>query len=135
MNCQVSHVTGFSPFKMVYKKQAPAKLDFDFDPTKSGVKVDTLFYILFMKQGKALLNQLIMARKKYEESQLTKPSNIFNCDETGIFFRAVNNKSFILPGEAPEGVKTLKERVSVLLTCSSTGKKIPPLIIGKSAKP
>ena len=27
-------------------------------------------------------------------------------------FRAVNNKSFIMPGEAPKGVKALKERFS-----------------------
>ena len=41
MNCQVSQVTGFSPFQMVYNKQPPDKLSFDFDPTKSGIKVDT----------------------------------------------------------------------------------------------
>ena len=62
MNCQVSHVTGFSPFQMVYNKQPPDKLDIDFDPTKSGMKVDTPLYILFMEQGKDLLNQMIMAR-------------------------------------------------------------------------
>ena len=32
MNCQVSQVTGFSPFQMVYNKQPPDKLSFDFDP-------------------------------------------------------------------------------------------------------
>ena len=75
MNCQVSHVTGFSLFQMVYNKQPPDKLDFDFDPTKSGMKVDTPLYMLFMEQGEALLNQLVMARKKYEvESQLIRES-------------------------------------------------------------
>ena len=75
MNCQVSHVTGFSPFQMVYNKQLPDKLDIDFDPTKSGMKVDTLLYMLFMEQGKALLNQLIRTREKYEvESQLIRES-------------------------------------------------------------
>ena len=75
MNCQVSHITGFSPFPMVYNKQPPDKLDFDFDPTKPGMKVDTPLYVLFMEQGKALLNQLIMTRKKYEvESQLIRES-------------------------------------------------------------
>ena len=62
-------------------------------------------------------------------------SDILNCDKTAVFFCAVNNKSFILPGEAPKGVKALKERVSILLTCSAKGKKLPTLIIGKSAKP
>ena len=33
MNCQVSQVTGFSPFQMVFNKQPPDKLSFDFDPT------------------------------------------------------------------------------------------------------
>ena len=75
MNCQVSHVTGFSPFQMVYNKQPPDKLDIDFDPTKSGMKVDIPLYMLFMEQGKDLLNQLIITRKKCEaESQLIRES-------------------------------------------------------------
>ena len=75
MNCQVSQVTGFSPFQMVYNKQPPDKLSFDFDPTKSGIKVDTPLYMIFMDQSKLLLNQMIMRRKKYEaESQLVRES-------------------------------------------------------------
>ena len=75
MNCQVSQVTGFSPFQMVYNKQPPDKLSFDFDPTKSGIKVDTPLYMIFMDQSKLLINQMIMRRKKYEaESQLVKES-------------------------------------------------------------
>ena len=66
MNCQVSQVTGFSPFQMVYNKQPPDKLSFDFDPTKSGIKVDTPLYMIFMDQSKLLINQMIMRRKKYE---------------------------------------------------------------------
>ena len=75
MNCQVSQVTGFSPFQMVYNKQPPDKLSFDFDPTKSGMKVDTPLYMIFMDQSKFLINQMIMRRKKYEaESQLVRES-------------------------------------------------------------
>ena len=75
MNCQVSQVTGFSPFQMVFNKQPPDKLSFDFDPTKSGMKVDTPLYMIFMEQNKSLINQLIMRRKKYEaESQLVRES-------------------------------------------------------------
>ena len=75
MNCQVSQVTGFSPFQMVYNKQPPDKLSFDFDPTKSEMKVDTPLYMIFMDQRKLLINQMIMRRKKYEaESQLTRES-------------------------------------------------------------
>ena len=75
MNCQVSQVTGFSPFQMVFNNQPPDKLSFDFDPTKSGMKVDTPLYMIFMDQNKVLINQLIMRRKKYEaESQLVRES-------------------------------------------------------------
>ena len=75
MNCQVSQVTGFSPFQMVYNKQPPDKLSFDFDPTKSGIKLDTPLYMIFMDQSKLLINQMIMRRKKYEaESQLVRES-------------------------------------------------------------
>ena len=57
MNCQVSQVTGFSPFQMVYNKQPPDKLSFDFDPTKSGIKVDTPLYMIFMDQSKLRLTK------------------------------------------------------------------------------
>ena len=50
MNCQVSQVTGFSPFQMVYSKPPPDKLAFDFDPIKSGIKLDTKLYMLCMQQ-------------------------------------------------------------------------------------
>ena len=77
MNCQVSQVTGFSPFQMVYSKPPPDKLVFDYDPTKSGIKLDTPLYMLFMEQGKLLIDQMIMRRKKYEaESQLIRESRI-----------------------------------------------------------
>ena len=75
MNCQVSQVTGFSPYQMVNNKQPPDKLSFDFDPTESGIKVDTPLYMIFMDQSKLLINQMIMRRKKYEaESQLVRES-------------------------------------------------------------
>ena len=48
MNCQVSQVTGFSPFQMLYSKPPPDKLAFDFDPIKSGIKLDTKLYMLCM---------------------------------------------------------------------------------------
>ena len=44
MNCQVSQVTGFSPFQMVYSKPPPEKLAFDFDPIKSGILVTYIYF-------------------------------------------------------------------------------------------
>ena len=60
---------------MEYSKPPPDKLTFDFDPTKSGIKIDTKLYVLCMQQQKLLIDQMIMRRKKYEaESQLVRES-------------------------------------------------------------
>ena len=63
--------------------------------------------------------------------------DIWNIDETGIFFRTVPNKSFIRHGEVPHGTKaqTLKERFTVLLCCNATGKKEKIVVVGKSKHP
>ena len=60
---------------MVYSKPPPDKLTFYFDPTKSGIKIDTKLYMLCMQQQKLLIDQIITRRKKYEaESQLIRES-------------------------------------------------------------
>ena len=64
---------------MVYSKPPLDKLAFDCYPTKSGIKVDTPLYMLFMEQGKLLIDQMIMRRKKYEaESQLIRESRKYS---------------------------------------------------------
>ena len=67
MNFQVSQVTGLSLFQMVHCKQPPDKLAFDYDPTKSGIKVDTPLYMLFMEQGKLLIDQMIMGERNMRQ--------------------------------------------------------------------
>ena len=44
-------------------------------------------------------------------------------------------KTLGVKGEACKGGKLAKERVTVLLTCSSTGEKLKPLVIGKVKNP
>ena len=63
------------------------------------------------------------------------PQNIFNADETGLYYRALPNKSMTVKGQTNRGGKNSKERLSVLLCCSATGEKIKPFIIGKSQHP
>jgi hypothetical protein len=45
-----------------------------------------------------------------------KPEDVFNADETGLFFRTLPDKTLGVKGEACKGGKLAKERVTVLLT-------------------
>lgn len=64
-----------------------------------------------------------------------EPKDIFNCDETGLFFRALPDKTLAKKGESCKGGKLAKERLTVMLACSETGEKLKPLVIGKSENP
>ncbi|XP_014260374.1 tigger transposable element-derived protein 6 [Cimex lectularius] len=63
------------------------------------------------------------------------PKDVFNADETGLFYRALPDKTLCFKGENCAGGKVAKERLTVLLCASMTGEKIKPLVIGKAAKP
>ena len=62
------------------------------------------------------------------------PSDIFNLDETGLFYKLLPNQTLCSEAKA-KGMKSSKERVSVVFCVSYTGEKLPPLVIGKTAKP
>ncbi|KAL4121508.1 hypothetical protein QTP88_014006 [Uroleucon formosanum] len=64
------------------------------------------------------------------------PRDIYNADETGLFYRTTPDGSLCYKRETLEGSKNAMDRITVLCCCSMTGtdkKKL--LIIGKSAKP
>ena len=61
--------------------------------------------------------------------------DIFNCDETGLFYRALPDKTLAQRKQAVKGGKCSKDRLTVLLCCSCTGEKLKPLVIGKADKP
>ena len=64
-----------------------------------------------------------------------KAEDIFNVDETGLFFKALPDKTLAPKGEACKGGKLAKERITVMLASSSTGGKLKPLVIGKAKQP
>lgn len=66
------------------------------------------------------------------------PDNIFNEDETGLFYNLEPNRTLILQDEKMElrGVKKQKDRLTVALCANMTGTiKLPLYCIGKSANP
>ncbi|ESO00396.1 hypothetical protein HELRODRAFT_175813 [Helobdella robusta] len=62
------------------------------------------------------------------------PENIFNADETGLYYRSLLQRSLVLKSDKRKGIKTAKEKITVLLACSQTGEKLPPLVIGYISK-
>ena len=66
-----------------------------------------------------------------------RKEDLWNADETALFWRMSTGKTFTLEHEtALRGTrKQMKSRVTILLCCSMEGEKIPLLCIGTAAKP
>lgn len=63
------------------------------------------------------------------------PQNIFNADETGLFFKCLPDKTMGVKGEACPGGKKNKERLTLLICTTMEGtEKLKPFMIGKSQK-
>ena len=61
--------------------------------------------------------------------------DIYNVDETGIFFRALPSKSLIRHGEQQSGTKVNKEHFTAVVCANAMGDKLKLWIIGKSKCP
>lgn len=62
--------------------------------------------------------------------------DIFNCDEFGLFFRCLPDKTMAFKEDKCYGGKKSKERITVLVGCNADGsEKLPLLVIGKSHNP
>lgn len=64
------------------------------------------------------------------------PNDIYNADETALFFKCLPDKTFTFKGEKCHGGKQSKERLTILQCVNMTGTdKLPLLMIGKSKRP
>jgi len=64
------------------------------------------------------------------------PDDIYNADETGLFFKMLPEKTYNSKFDKSSGKKQAKQRITVLVGSNMTGTdKLPLLIIGKSARP
>ena len=62
--------------------------------------------------------------------------DIFNCDESGLFYKLLPNKTLSFKGQKCAGGKLSKDRITVLFCVNMDGSyKYPLLTIGKSEKP
>lgn len=65
-----------------------------------------------------------------------EPRNIFNADETGLFYNLLPSKTLSFRGESCHGGKHSKQRLTVLLFTNCDGsEKLPPIVVGKALKP
>lgn len=63
------------------------------------------------------------------------PKDIFNGDETGLFYRMLPTKSFVAKGETCVGGKMSKERLTIFVCANMEGTFEKPIVIGKAWKP
>lgn len=76
-------------------------------------------------------------KKDLEEMiQDRNPKDIFNVDETGLFFKCTPDKTLAFKDEKCHGGKLSKERITLLVGANMDGtEKLPLLMVGKSANP
>ena len=65
----------------------------------------------------------------------SQDKDIFNLDETGVFYKMLLNSTHVLRGETCTGGKRAKDRLTLLVGASAEGEKLPLLAIGRHAKP
>ncbi|KAG0436567.1 Jerky like protein-like [Dictyocoela muelleri] len=71
----------------------------------------------------------------HEKIQSFNPDDVFNCDETGLFFKCTPSRSLCHIKEKQISGKFSKKRVTILFCVSMTGEKLKPLLIGKFKNP
>ncbi|XP_039275806.1 tigger transposable element-derived protein 6-like [Nilaparvata lugens] len=75
-------------------------------------------------------------KKLIDLTQGFNEDDIYNVDETGLFFKCLPDKTLTFKGDPCSGGKNSKERLTVMLGANASGThKLKPLIIGKSKKP
>ena len=61
--------------------------------------------------------------------------DIFNLDETGVFYRPLPDRTLTVPAKDCHGGKRSKDHLIAVLCYSMTGEMLQPLIIGKAENP
>ena len=83
------------------------------------------------------LEQVNKGRESLQELLIGHDLNdIYNADETGLFFRLGPDQTLATKSDNAKGFKKDKERITVLLCCNASGtRKVLPFVLGKAKKP
>ena len=66
MNTQISLVTGFTPYEMIFHTKPPDLMKFDFNPDEDNISVTAQKYMQIMKQKAEMIQAMIKERKTSE---------------------------------------------------------------------
>ena len=102
-------------------------------------KRNNISFKTIVGEGGLVDNSIIENYKKNILPNLLKdyePRNIFNADETALFYKALPNKTLYYKNLPANSVKTMKERLSVLFCANMDGsEKMRPVVIGSAENP
>ena len=121
MNSQISMVTGFSPYEMVFLRKPPSLLDFEFDPDKHGIKIGVNTYMDIFHQRLKDMKKLVLERKIKEMRTQWIRDIRGNPDEEGFSEGDLVYLNFEYGSELKTESKKLKQewvgplRISVIL--------------------
>ena len=92
--------------------------------------------------GDVYINELAPLMQNFRKSLIDyRPENIFSMDKSGLFFRALPARTYLVNSEKRRDVRgikalTAKDRVTIIFCVNATGtRKVPPLIVGSSKTP
>ena len=63
------------------------------------------------------------------------PEDTYNADETGLYFRAMPEHTYLFKNDSTRGFKSSKERVTVVCCANMKGEQRHLLVTGKSKNP
>ena len=66
MNTQISLITGYTPYEMIFHTKPPDLMKFDFDPDTMNISVTARRYMELMKQKSQLIQSMVKERKTRE---------------------------------------------------------------------
>ena len=102
-------------------------------------KIHDLVYKTTSGESATVNPKTVMDWKSEEQPKIIdeyQPKDVFNVDETGLFYNLQPSKMTAYKGDSCHGGTKSKQRITVLPGCNADGtEKLPPLATGKYDKP
>ncbi len=97
----------------------------------------SIYYFYLLSADKPAEEDFCSTFQKYVEDNHYTLNQIFNCDETGLYYKLMPQKTLASSFEkSVDGRKTKKDRVTINACANASGTiKLPLLMIGKSKNP